>query len=44
VRKMWEPFQAVGTLNVATLSTPLADVSYSMDLSRIEPYVEEPTS
>ncbi len=44
VRKMWEPFQAVGTLNVETLSTQLADVSYSMDLSRIEPYVEEPTS
>ena len=38
VRKMWEPFEAVGTLNVETLSTTLADVSYTMDLNRIEKY------
>lgn len=42
VRKMWEPFEAVGTLHVETHSTKLADVSYTMDLNRIEPYVEKP--
>ena len=44
VRRMWEPFEAVGTLQVKTLSTQLADVSYKMDLNRIEPYVAKPSS
>lgn len=41
VRDMWEPFEAVGTLHVESISTGLADVSYTMDLNRIEPYVDD---
>ncbi|MGI9357206.1 MAG: DUF3299 domain-containing protein [Rhizobiaceae bacterium] len=41
VRPMWEPFEAIGTLSVESISTGLADVSYTMDLNRIEPYVDD---
>ena len=40
VREMWEPFQAVGTLHVETIDTGLAEVGYTMELERIEPYQE----
>ncbi|EFL87483.1 DUF3299 domain-containing protein [Ahrensia sp. R2A130] len=41
VREMWEPFEAIGTLRVESMSTGLAEVSYTMDLDRIEAYADE---
>ena len=41
VKEMWEPFEAIGTLRVETISTGLAEVGYTMDLARIEPFVYE---
>ncbi|MFD0916876.1 DUF3299 domain-containing protein [Pseudahrensia aquimaris] len=41
IKEMWEPFEAVGTLRVETISTELAEVAYTMDLDRIEPFVFE---
>ena len=41
VREMWEPFEAVGTLRVKSASTDLAEVSYTMELDRIEEYNDD---
>ena len=35
---MWEPFTAVGTLDVETRSTDLAEVGYTMRLERMEAF------
>lgn len=39
VKELWEPFEAVGMLRVENISTGLAEVSYTMELDRIEPFV-----
>ena len=41
-RLMWDPFQAVGTLNVERIDTGVAEVGYTMDVERMEPYVASP--
>ena len=41
VKDIWEPFEAIGKLQLESVSTALADVSYSMELDRIEPYIFE---
>ena len=42
VLEMWEPFLAVGTLRTEPQSTELAEVGYTMQLSHLEVYEEEP--
>lgn len=41
VKEMWEPFEAIGMLRVKNVSTDLADVAYTMELDRTEPYVDD---
>lgn len=38
VRPMWEPFRAVGELSVESVDTGLAEVGYTMELERMDPY------
>ncbi|MEL6967303.1 MAG: DUF3299 domain-containing protein, partial [Pseudomonadota bacterium] len=38
--QMWEPFWLVGTLKASPVSTILADVGYSIDGAKLEPYTD----
>lgn len=44
LKDMWEPFVAVGTLKTQERQTELAEVGYTMQLARIDPYVEDGTA
>lgn len=42
VLAMWEPFTAIGTLDVESRTTQLAEVGYTMRLERIESFADAP--